>query len=103
MNDWTLLQQDPSEALTRLHYFSFNKKHATGQVEARITVKEFATAKTIDRKFYATADLCVNQKTLRFQPVGWGETLLIALSECLRNLRRFDYEECAEASPPASE
>jgi hypothetical protein len=49
-------------------------------------------------KFFASADLELNQKTLKFQPVGWGETLMIALAECLRNVRKFEYEVCEQ--PP---
>lgn len=92
MNDWKLMQKDSSEALARLHFFSVTKKHAAGEIEARITVKEFVTAKTSDMQFYATADIELNQKAMRFQPCGWHETLAGALSECLRNLRKFDYE-----------
>jgi len=92
MNDWKLVQKDPSEALAKLHFFSVTKKHASGQIEARITVKEFVTAKTSDMQYYATADIELNQKTLRFQPCGWSETLMGALSECMRNMRKFDYE-----------
>jgi len=92
MEGWKFAQKDPSEALAQLHFFSVTKKHASGEVEARITVKEFAAAKTNDMKFVATADIALNQKTLKFHPVGWGETLLTALSECMRNMRNFDYE-----------
>ena len=92
MNEWKLVQRDPSEALAKLHFFSVTKKHASGEIEARITVKEFALAKTTDLKFFASADLELNQKTLKFQPCGWSDTLLGALSECLRNLRKFEYE-----------
>ena len=98
MNDWKFLQKDHSEALAQLHYFSVVKKHAAGEVEARITVQEFATAKTTDMKFYAVADLELNQKTLAFRPFGWGETLQIALSECLRNLRMFEHETFEQPS-----
>ena len=98
MNDWKLVQKDSSEALARLHFFSVKKKHAQGELEARITVKEFATAKTSDMQFYATADLELNQKTLRFQPCGWSETLHGALGECMRNLRKFDYETAEDPS-----
>ena len=44
MEDWKFVEKDPSEALARLHFFSVKKKHASGEVEARITVKEFASA-----------------------------------------------------------
>jgi len=96
MEGWKFAQKDPSEALALLHFFSVTKKHATGEIEARITVKEFAAPKTSDMKFLATADVALNQKTCKFHPVGFGETLLTALSECLRNMRNFEYEgdEC---------
>ena len=92
MNEWKLLQKDPSESLARLHFFSIKKKHPRGEIEARITVREFVTAKTSDMQFYASADIELNQKTMAFQPCGWSETLAGALAECLRNLRKFDYE-----------
>jgi hypothetical protein len=92
VDDWKFTQQDLGESLARLHFFSAKKKHAAGEIEARITVKEFATAKTADMKFYACADLELNQKAMPFQPCGWGETLQCALTECLRNLRKFEYE-----------
>ena len=100
MEDWKYTQRDPSESLAKLHHFSITKKHACGEIEAIITVKEFATAKNADLKFYASADIELNQKTLKFKPFGWSETLMGALAECLRNLRKFDYE-CDEqpASP----
>lgn len=101
MNEWKLLQKDPSEGLARLHFFSISKKHAAGAIEARITVKEFVTAKTSDMQFFAYADIELNQKAMKFQPCGWSETLAGALGECLRNLRKFDYE-AADASPALS-
>jgi hypothetical protein len=84
-----LFRRDPSEALARLHFFSIKKKHANGEIEAPITVKEFATARTSDMQFYATADL---------EPCGWSETLVGALGECMRNMRKFDYETADETS-----
>ena len=98
MEDWKFVEKDPSEALAKLHFFSIKKKHASGEVEARITVKEFASAKTTDMKFFAVADLELNQKTMKFQPCGWAETLMGALTECLRNLRKFEYES-PESAP----
>jgi hypothetical protein len=99
VEDWKFVEKDPSEALARLHFFSIKKKHASGEVEARITVKEFASAKTTDMKFFAVADIELNQKTMKFQPCGWAETLMGALTECLRNLRKFEYE--SPELPPA--
>jgi len=45
MEDWKFAQKDPSECLAKLHFYSVTKKHACGEIEARITVKEFATCK----------------------------------------------------------
>jgi hypothetical protein len=100
MSDWKFLQGDPSEALAKLHFFSVTKKHAAGEIEARITVKEFATAQLRDLHFFAVADIELNQKTLKFQPVGWSETLMGAVGECLKNLRKFEYESI-DPAPPA--
>lgn len=98
MNEWKLVQKDPSEGLARLHFFSIKKKHAAGEIEARITVKEFVTAKTSDMQYFASADIELNQKAMKFQPCGWSETLAGALGECLRNLRKFDYETAEDTS-----
>jgi len=43
-------------------------------------------------KFFAAADLELNQKAMKFQLCGGAETLMGALTECLRNLRKFEYE-----------
>src|ERR1700690_1518793 len=88
VEDWKFVEKDPSEALARLHFFSVKKKHASGEVEARITVKEFASAKTTDMKFFAVADLELNQKTMKFHPCGWAETLMGALRECPGTVRK---------------
>jgi hypothetical protein len=100
MSDWKYVQKDPSEALAQLHFFSVKKKHASGEIEARITVKEFATPEMRDLQFFATADIELNQKKLAFQPVGWSETLMGALAECLRNLRKFEYEALESDNHP---
>jgi hypothetical protein len=103
MADWKYVQRDPSEALAKLHFFSVTKKHASGEIEARITIKEFATPKMSEMQFFAMADLELNQKTMKFHPCGWSETLMGALAECMRNLRKFDFEEeCKEPSAPAA-
>lgn len=103
MDDWKYLQREPSEALAKLHFFSVTKKHLSGEIEARITVKEFATTHLRDLQFFAVADIELNQKTLKFQPVGWSETLMGALAECLKNLRRFEYESLDQASAPPTD
>jgi len=100
MSDWKYAQKDPSEALAKLHFFSVKKRHASGEIEARITVKEFATPEMRDLQFFASADIELNQKRLAFQPVGWSETLMGALTECLRNLRKFEYETLEQSPAP---
>lgn len=97
MNEWKLVPKDCSEALPRLHFFSVEKKRAKGEIEAPITLKGFATAKTSNMQFYATADLNSNHKTLRFQPCGWSEGLVGGLGECMRNLRKFGCETADES------
>jgi hypothetical protein len=102
MADWKYVQRDPSEALAKLHFFSVTKKHATGEIEARITIKEFATPKMVDMQFFAQADIELNQKAMSFHPCGWSETMMGALAECMRNLRRFEFEGEAEPCGPAA-
>ncbi|HUV69243.1 MAG TPA: hypothetical protein VMW15_06235 [Terracidiphilus sp.] len=102
MADWKYVQRDASEALAKLHFFSMTKQHAGGEIEARITIKEFATPKTSDLQFFAQADIELNQKTMKFHPCGWSETMMGALAECMRNLRKFDFEAEEEpCAPPA--
>jgi hypothetical protein len=91
MDEWIYAQSDPSERLARLHYFSVNKKHDSGEIELRITVKEFATPEIGSLRFFAMADLPFDGTT-NYQPSGWANTLLGALSECLANCRKFPYE-----------
>jgi hypothetical protein len=92
MSDWKYAQKDPAEALAQLHYFSVKKKHSRGEIEARITVQEFASSEIGALKFFAVADIELNQKAAAFRPSGWGDSLAHALSECMKNMRRFEYE-----------
>ena len=92
MTDWIYAQSQPSDELARLHYFSVNKKETGGDVEFVITVKEFAERNPHKMRFFAQADKQTNQKTAPYTPCGWGETLLVALSECIRAIHRFPYE-----------
>ena len=98
MDDWKYAQLDPSESLARLHYFSVKKKHASGDIEIRITVKELATPEIGVLQFFAMADVPLNQKTVKYQPSGWSNTLMGALSECMMNFRKFEYEGPVEAA-----
>ena len=92
MSDWKYAQADPSEALARLHFFSTKKRQPGGDIELRITVREYVTAEIGDLLFYAEADQELNQKTAPFRPCGWSNTLQGALSECMRNIRRFEHQ-----------
>jgi len=72
--------------------FSVGKKQSSGEIETRITVHEFATPPIGALQFFAMADIELNQKTAKYRPSGWSDTLMGALSECMRNLRKFEYE-----------
>ena len=92
MSDWVLTQTESAEELAKLHFFTIKKKQADGVFEFRITVQEFAERNKLHMRFFAQADKQTNQRTAPFTPVGWGETLLDALSECAKAIRRFPYE-----------
>lgn len=95
MAEWKFAQHDSSEELARLHYFSTIKIEAGEPVEFRITVREYIAPKDSSMQFLAEADKQVNQHAAPFTPVGWGATLLDALSACMENIRRFPYEPAA--------
>jgi hypothetical protein len=90
--DWLYAQNDPAEELAQLHYFTFKKRQPEGEIEFVITVKEFASRNAVQMQFYAQADKEINQRTAPFRPFGWGDSLLIALSECIRSIRQHPYE-----------
>ena len=92
MSEWTYAQRDPAEELAQLHYFAFKKRQPGGDVEFVITVKEFASRNAAQMRFYAQADKEVNQQTAPFRPFGWGDSLLAALTECMRGIREHPYE-----------
>jgi hypothetical protein len=100
MNDWGYAQNDPSEQLARLHFFTMMKKSQAGtEVEFRITVKEFVTPKDGALVFFAQSDRQTNQELAPYTPCGWGKTLLGALQECVREINRFPYQaEDAQAA-----
>jgi hypothetical protein len=92
MTDWVFAQTDPSEELAQLHYFSVKKRQEGVAIEFIITVREYAERNTQHMKFFAQADKQVNQKTLPCTPFGWGDTVLDALSECLKMIHCYPYE-----------
>ena len=88
MKEWTFAQTAPSEELAQLSFYSV--KH--DGVEFLITVKEFVTPNDPAMLYFAQADKQTNQKTLPYTASGWGRTMLEALSECIKSVRRFPYE-----------
>jgi hypothetical protein len=91
MSDWKYVQDDPSEALAQLYFFSVKKRHSAGEIEVRITVQEFATPEIGAFQFLAVADIELSVNRAKFHPTGFSNTLMGALSECLKNIRNFDY------------
>ncbi len=92
MSDLSFPYSEQAEELAQLHLFSVKKRHPRGEVEIRITVKEFAIRNVHGMKFYAQAEQALNQAAAPFQPFGWGETLSEALGECLSLIRRHQYQ-----------
>jgi hypothetical protein len=92
MADFNFIHCEPGEELAQLHYFSIKKCQPGGDVEFIITVYEYAERNKQFMKFYARADKAINQKSAAFTPFGWGETLTSALSECVKEIRRYPYE-----------
>jgi hypothetical protein len=93
VSDWKFAQKDAAEELALLHQFSFKKPHGSSEVSFVITVKEFATPpKGQFARFFAQADKHVNQKIAPILPTGWGNSILEALTTCVRMIREFPYE-----------
>ena len=91
--DWHFLQNNPSEELAQLHFFTMKKRQPDGDVNFRITVKEYGAPPKGQRlHFFAEADKLVNQKTAALLPSGWGDSVWEALEGCLRLIRGFPYE-----------
>jgi hypothetical protein len=92
MKEWGFAQVRAEEQLAEVRQFSMMKQQAGGEIEFRITVKEFVTPKEPTMHFFAQADKETNQQTAPYRPCGWGKTMLEALSECVRSVNRFPYE-----------
>ena len=82
MAEWQFAHSEDSEKFAQLHYFSMVQQQGGREIEFVITVKEFV--KSANRQ--------TNQKTMPFTPAGWGSTMLQALSDCMRSVRKFPYE-----------
>ena len=92
MTEWKFAHAEKTERFAQLHYFSITQQVGDRQVEFVITVKEFVNPEDPAMVFFAVADKQTNQKTMPFTCCGWGNSLLKALSECMRAVRRFPYE-----------
>jgi hypothetical protein len=92
MDDWRFAQTDPAEELAQLTHFSMKKRQQGEDVEFIVTIREYVERNELNMKFYAQADKQVNQKAGAFIPFGWGETMLEALSECIKTIRAYPYE-----------
>lgn len=91
MAEWTFASSDPKEELAQLHFFSINIPQGDQVIEFRITMYEYSVPNHLSMRFYAVADKQTNQ-TAPFTPCGWGQTLLEALSLCVKAIHRFPYE-----------
>jgi hypothetical protein len=92
MSDWIYAQSNPADELAQLHYFSMKKRQDGRDIEFVITVREFAERNKQMMRFFAQADKQTNQKSAPYVPCGWGETMLVALGECIKAIHRFPYE-----------
>jgi hypothetical protein len=92
MSEWTFAETEPSDELAQLHFYSINKREGDRTVEFRITVREYAKPNHLNMRFYADTDKQTNQKVAPYTPCGWGQTLLQALSDCVKAIHRFPYE-----------
>ena len=92
MADWMFAATNAKEEFSQLHFFALKVPYDGRSVEFRITVREFSKPNQLNMLFYAEADPPTNQKTAPYIPSGWGPTLLVALSECIKNIHRFPYE-----------
>ena len=92
MSDWFFAQSDPHQQLAKIHHFSSRKRQDERDIEFLITVREYHTPPDPAMKFFASVDRQTNQKVSPYTPSGWGNTLLGALSECLREIERFPYQ-----------
>ena len=89
MEEWIFAQTDESQQLSRLHHFSMTKSHPGGEVDVTITVKEFITPKDPALGFFAQANVQTNTAVAPYTPCGWGDSVLAALAECVREVERF--------------
>jgi hypothetical protein len=92
LSDWPYAQEKPTERLCKIEQYSMLKQQAGGDVEFLITVREYVDPPDPAMRFLAQADKQTNQKTAPYTPTGWGSSLLQALAECMKGVRKFPYE-----------
>jgi hypothetical protein len=92
LSDWQYAQEKPTERLCKIEHYSMLKQQAGGYVEFLITVREYVSPPDPAMRFLAQADKQTNQKTAPYTPMGWGSSLLQALAECMKGVRKFPYE-----------
>jgi len=90
--EWTYIQTEASERFCHIQYFGYTKRQRSSEVDFVITVKEYTNPTDPAMKFFAEADKQTNQKIAPYTPIGWGPNLSTALYECVKAIRRFDYE-----------
>jgi hypothetical protein len=92
MKEWGYAQQHPSDELAQLHLFTMKKVQDGEAIEFTITVREYFTPQLGAMTFFAQADKQTNQRTAAYTPSGWGNSLMTALSACIKEIHRFPYE-----------
>jgi hypothetical protein len=92
LSDWHYAQEKPTERLCKIEQFSMLKQQGDADVEFLITVREYVNPPDPAMRFLAQADKQINQKTAPYTPMGWGSSLLQALAECMKGVRKFPYE-----------
>lgn len=92
MSDWKYAQKSPSEKLAQLTHYSVTKRQQDGEYVFHVTVHEYVTPELGSLRFFAQADKQTNQDVVPYTPMGWGNSLLAALSECIASIHRFPYQ-----------
>ena len=82
MKEWGYAQQDPSEELAQLHFFTMKKIQDDQAIEFTITVREYITPPLGAMTFFAQADKQTNQQTAPYTPSGWGNNLMSETKIC---------------------
>jgi len=90
--EWRFAQDKPAERLCKIEHYSMLKQQPQGEVEFLITVREYVDPPDPAMRFLAQADKAINQRIAPYIPIGWGSSVLQALAECMKGIRKFPYE-----------